>query len=129
MFWAKHLKSTRSFVLKMTVISMAIFGFVNIAKAQAITEGFENITTLPAAGWFTQNNSQPVGSTGWFQGNSAVFPAQAGTATSYIGANFNNTTGDNTISNWLLTPNRTFNNNDVIKFWTRTTAKSPFPDR
>src|SRR5204862_6521990 len=32
------------------------------------------------------------------------FPAQAGSSTSYIGANFNNTTGTNTISNWLLTP-------------------------
>jgi hypothetical protein len=130
MFWAKNIKSMRSFALKMTVVSVAIFGFgINIAKAQAITEGFENITTLPAAGWFTQNNSSPVGSTGWFQGNSAVFPAQAGTATSYIGANFNNTTGTNTISNWLLTPNRTFKNGDVIKFWTRNPADNPFPDR
>ncbi len=102
---------------------------VNNVGAQAITEDFLNITTLPAAGWFTQNNSVPVGTTGWFQGNSAVFPAQAGATTSYIGANFNNTTGTNTISNWLLAPNRTFNNGDVIKFWTRTTSKNPFPDR
>ena len=102
---------------------------VSSVRAQAITEDFANITTLPAAGWFTQNNSVPVGSTGWFQGNSAVFPAQAGAATSYIGANFNNTTGTNTISNWLLTPNRTFSNGDVIKFWTRTPSKNPFPDR
>ena len=98
-------------------------------QGQAITEDFANITTLPAAGWFTQNNSTPVGSTGWFQGNSTVFPAQAGAPTSYIGANFNNTTGTNTISNWLLTPNRTFNNGDVIKFWTRNPTDNPFPDR
>ncbi|HEX8371000.1 MAG TPA: choice-of-anchor J domain-containing protein [Pyrinomonadaceae bacterium] len=113
----------------MAVISVAIFGFANIAKAQAINEDFANITTLSAAGWFFQNNSTPTGTTGWFQGNSAVFPAQAGAVTSYIGANFNSTTGDNTISNWLLTPNRTFNNGDVVKFWTRTTTDSPFPDR
>ena len=48
---------------------------VSNVRAQAITEDFANITTLPAAGWFTQNNSVPLGSTGWFQGNSAVFPA------------------------------------------------------
>ncbi|HYP51417.1 MAG TPA: choice-of-anchor J domain-containing protein, partial [Pyrinomonadaceae bacterium] len=71
----------------MAVVSMAVFGFVNIAKAQAITEGFDNITTLPGSGWFTQNNSVPVGTTGWFQGNPAVFPAQAGATNSYIGAN------------------------------------------
>ncbi len=129
MFWAKQIKSTRSFVLKMTLVSLAVFGFVNIANAQNITEGFDNITTLPAAGWFFQNNSTPVGSTGWFQGNPTVFPAQSGPTNSYIGANFNNTTGTNTISNWMLTPNRTFMNGDVIKFWTRTTADSPFPDR
>ncbi|PYS98932.1 MAG: hypothetical protein DMF63_12710 [Acidobacteria bacterium] len=101
---------------------------MNNVRAQAITEGFDNITTLPAAGWFTQNNSTPVGSTGWFQG-STPFAAQGGAANSYIGANFNNTTGTNTISNWLLTPNRTFNNGDVIKFWTRTITANPFPDR
>jgi hypothetical protein len=102
---------------------------VNNVRAQAITEAFDNITTLPAAGWFTQNNSTPVGSTSWFQGNPAVFPAQAGATNSYIGGNFNATTGTNTISLWLLTPNRTFNNGDVIKFWTRNPTDNPFPDR
>jgi hypothetical protein len=102
---------------------------VNNVRAQAITEAFDNITTLPAAGWFTQNNSVPVGSTTWFQGNPAVFTAQAGATNSYIGGNFNATTGTNTISLWLLTPNRTFNNGDVVKFWTRNPTDNPFPDR
>ncbi|HUR98636.1 MAG TPA: choice-of-anchor J domain-containing protein [Pyrinomonadaceae bacterium] len=102
---------------------------VNNVRAQAITEAFDNITTLPAAGWFTQNNSAPVGTTSWFQGNPAVFPAQAGATNSYIGGNFNATTGTNTISLWLLTPNRTFNNGDTIKFWTRNPTDNPFPDR
>src|SRR5688572_2450173 len=105
-----------------------VFG-VSSSQAQALTEGFDNITTLPAAGWFTQNNSTPVGSTGWFQGNPTVFPAQAGATNSYIGANFNNTTGTNTISNWLLTPTRALTNGSVIKFWTRNPAENPFPDR
>jgi hypothetical protein len=104
-----------------------VLGVGNV-RAQAITEGFDNITTLPAAGWFTQNNSMPVGSLSWFQ-PTGVFTAQSGGATSYIGVNFNSTTGTNTISNWLLTPNRTFNNGDVIKFWTRTVTANPFPDR
>ena len=115
----------------LTILSLWFMLGVNNARAQAITQGFENIASLPAAGWFTQNNSTPVGTTGWFQGNTAVFPAQAGVASSYIAANFNNTTEANTISNWLLTPNRTFNNGDVIKFWTRTNVPvdGSFPDR
>lgn len=94
-----------------------------------ITEGFDDITTLPGDGWFTQNNSSPVGTTGWFQGNATVFPAQAGPTTSYIGANFNNTTGANTISNWLLTPMVNLNDGDEVRFWTRSPTGSAFPDR
>ena len=98
------------------------------AQAQAFTENFDNITTLPASGWVQTNNSQPIGVTGWFQGNSAVFPAQAGAPTAYIGANFNNGGGLATISNWLLTPPVTLVNGATINFWTRKIA-SAFPDR
>jgi hypothetical protein len=76
-----------------------------------------------------QNNSVPVGSTNWFQGNATVFVAQSGATTSYIGANFNNTTGANTISNWLLTPNRTYRNGDVFSFYTRCVVDNLYPDR
>ena len=99
------------------------------ALTPAFSEGFENIATLTASGWFLQNNSVPLGTTSWFQGNTAVFPAQAGTAPSYIGGNFNATTGTNTISLWLLTPTVDFNNGDVIRFYTRSIAGNPFPDR
>ena len=49
-----------------------------------------------------------------------MFPAQWGAATSYIAANFNNTTGTDTISNWLLTPPVTLQNGATMSFWTRT---------
>jgi hypothetical protein len=100
------------------------------AQAQAITEGFEDITQLPGRGWQTINNSSPVGTTSWFQGNSATFAAQAGPTNSYIAANFNATTGTNTISVWLLTPTRTtLKNGDVYSFYTRTTTGNVYPDR
>lgn len=93
-----------------------------------LTEGFDDITVLP--GWFMQNNSQPVGTTSWFQGNDTVFPAQGGAPTSYIGANFNNTTGGSgTISNWLLTPVLNLNDGDTVSFWTRTADGSIWADR
>ncbi len=98
-------------------------------NAQAFTENFDNITTLPGSGWFQQNNSTTIGTTNWFQGNAAVFNAYNGATTAYIGANFNNTTAANTISNWLVMPNVTIKNGDVISFWTRKTAPDTYPDR
>ncbi len=92
-------------------------------------EGFEDITLLPGQGWFFQNNSSPLGLTDWFQGNDTVFPAHAGTPTSYIGANFNNTSGVGTISNWMLTPQIALADGDTIAFWTRTATGSVYPDR
>lgn len=97
------------------------------AGGGCITEGFDDILVLP--GWFQQNNSSPIGTTGWFQGNDAVFPAHAGATTAYIGANFNNTAGAGTISNWLLTPELDLAAIDSLTFFTRTVTASTFPDR
>src|SRR5690606_25488603 len=99
------------------------------ANAVVLSEGFDDITTLVPGGWFMQNNSTSVGLTTWFQGNPEVFPSQSGGTNSYIGANFNSTTGASTISTWLLTPAMTIDNGDVLKFWTATGAGSIFPDR
>ena len=98
-----------------------------VINTTLLSEGFDNITTLPGAGWSQINTSLPLGTTGWFQGG--TLPSQSGAATSSIGANFNNVTGDNTISNWLITPQATLQNGDVIKFWTRTATVVSFPDR
>ncbi len=98
--------------------------------AVLLSEGFDDIAALPGAGWAFQNNSAPLGLTDWFQGNDAVFPAQAGAATAYIGANFNNTSGGTgTISNWMLTPVLSLANGDQLSFFTRTADDSIWPDR
>ncbi|MCX6319936.1 MAG: choice-of-anchor J domain-containing protein, partial [Bacteroidetes bacterium] len=93
-----------------------------------ISEGFNTAIPLPA-GWAAQNNSTPVGTTGWFQGTPGVFTAQSGAPNAYIGANFNNVTGANTISNWLITPSVAIKNGDIFRFWTRTITGPTFPDR
>lgn len=91
-------------------------------------EAFDDITVMP--GWFFQNNSSPLGTTAWFQGNATVFPAHTGATTSYIGANFNNTAGVGTISNWMLTPELPMKDGDTVSFWTRVpTGGGAFPDR
>ncbi|MEP6946592.1 MAG: choice-of-anchor J domain-containing protein [Acidobacteriota bacterium] len=111
------------------------FAATNAVMAQSFTEGFDTVTTnstTPLPNWVAVNNSSPAGGTLWFQGNPAVFPAQAGATTdSYIGSNYNGTTGTGTISNWLIAPVRTFNNGDTISFYTRTTdvGAAVYPDR
>lgn len=93
------------------------------------SENFDNVAGLPAAGWWQINRSDPLGGTGWFQGNPAVFPAHQGASNSYIGANYNNTGNIGTISNWLLTPETTIRNGDTLLFYTRVPTNSQFPDR
>lgn len=97
-----------------------------VPEGVLLAEGFDDITNLP--GWVQDNQSNPLGISDWFQGNDLVFPAQAGAPTSYIGANFNNTSGVGTISNWLLTPELPFPIGE-LRFWTRTATGSIWPDR
>lgn len=99
------------------------------AFAQALNEGFDDITTLVGNGWAFQNLSVAGGTATYFQGNSTVFAANSGAATSYMGVNFNSTTGANTISNWAFMPTRVWSNGDQISFFTRTVTGNPFPDR
>lgn len=93
----------------------------------SFSEGFDDLI-LPD--WAMQNNSSPVGTSGWFQGNTLVFNSHSGATDSYIGANYVNTSPVGTISNWLMTPQLNLVNGDVLTFWTRTTVNpSAFPDR
>jgi uncharacterized repeat protein (TIGR01451 family) len=106
--------------------STQVSGCVNCS----LNEGFDDISALPD--WFMQNNSQPLGVTDWFQGNDGVFPAQSGDPTAYIGANYNNTSGTGTISNWLLTPLLSLHDGNQFIFWTRKADEEDpnfFPDR
>jgi hypothetical protein len=84
--------------------------------APLLTEGFNNVAALPANGWVFLNNSAPPGSTGWFQGQPAFFPAAAGPADSYIAANFNNAAFGGEVSNWLLTPQVVLVNGESLNF-------------
>ncbi|RYE25663.1 MAG: T9SS type A sorting domain-containing protein [Sphingobacteriales bacterium] len=111
------------------VVLLILVGAANTSYAQSISEDFANISTLSTSGWVRTNNSSPTGTTGWFQGNTSVFTSQSGASNAYIAADENNATGSGTISNWLISPNRTFKNGDVITFYTRTRALTLKPDR
>jgi len=95
-----------------------------------MTEGFDDIATLPSKGWVLRNLSSPLGDSSWFQGNNEdVFDAQAGPPSSYLAANYFNTGPSGTISNWAITPTNTYRNGDTFSFWTRTDTDSTWPDR
>lgn len=109
-----------------------LFAAHSIALAGVIlAENFDDVTTLPGAGWVQVNNSAPVGTHGWFQPQAGsgplVFSAQSGPANSYIAADFLNAdqNGGN-ISSWLLTPELSLCEGAII-FYTRSNAA--FADR
>ncbi|MEQ1820984.1 MAG: choice-of-anchor J domain-containing protein [Fimbriimonadaceae bacterium] len=132
------------------IIALALLaGAVVAANAQNFTEGWENgpatfndttgLTfgnsgpTNMAFGsgtWVAFNNSANAATapTGWFN-NETIWAPHGGTQ--QLTANFNNTTGTNTIDNYMMSMVRTFNNGDTIKFWTRApfSGAGAFPDR
>ncbi len=114
------------------ILSMFIMllSFAPKANAQSFSQDFEDFTTL--TDWWVTNNSDNAGLVGWFRGMPTSFPAQAGSDSSYVACNYqsdSSTTVAGTISNWLFTPNRIFNNGDVITFYTRTMLGGTYPDR
>ena len=92
-----------------------------------LNEGFNDVGNLP--GWVLINHSEPLGASGWFQGNEGVFAAFDGDPDAYIGANYYNGGGLATISNWLLTPELSLQDGNTLTFYTRTIEASAFPDR
>ena len=67
-----------------------------------LDEGFNDVNALE--GWSQYNYSYPQGA-GWFQGTAGVFAAQAGSAGSYIAANYLGAQdGAGSIDSWLITP-------------------------
>ena len=99
------------------------------ANAPLLSEGFDNVGSLASSGWVTSNLSSPAGSTGWFQGQSAVaFAAQAGGDDSFVAANFNSGVDGGTIDNWLITPTFSTANAGVVTLWLRGSPDAGYTD-
>jgi hypothetical protein len=113
-------------------VAIAVAALLYAATASAaplLIESFDDVAGLEAAGWEIINNSDPVGTTEWFQGNPAIFTSQAGADDAYAAANFLAVDGVGDISVWLITPTLTLSDGDTISFYTRTEEASEFPDR
>ncbi|MBN8726081.1 MAG: S8 family serine peptidase, partial [Xanthomonadales bacterium] len=106
-------------------------------SAVVIDEGFANVAALfSSGGWIEGNHSAPVGSAKWAQcGGTAIPPAFDGGSNDCILVNYCSTGnascsgGSGVISNWLLTPEVTFNPGSTASFYTRTSTGADFADR
>jgi hypothetical protein len=109
-------------------LSLAALGATaaRAAGVEVLNEGFDNVGAL--GGWAQVNNSIPVGNA-WFQGNPAVFTAQAGAPDAYVAANFLSAGGGSgSVDNWLITPVLDLSGTTVLSFYTRHDAQPGFAD-
>ncbi len=109
--------------------------------------GFDGTTAaMLSAGWQSTNQSSPVGAGTWQNaaftlplsgpifgsGNTTTIPVgQAGGNNSFALVNYTSTTGAGIISNWLITPDITVQNGDIVTFYSRkgTDGTIDYPDR
>ena len=110
-------------------LTVCASGFGSLSHAALLSEGFNNIGTLAGSGWVMTNLSTAGGTTGWYQGETSVFSAQAGPADSYIAANYNNAPVGGAIQNWLITPAFSFDYFARLSFWTRSDVNPNYGDR
>lgn len=120
--------------LKVAVLGACLLlGGLAAAQAQQLTEGFEG--TYPPTGWIRRNQSTTIGgNTNCWNlffpppGTGGNEPWLAHGGNNHTGANFNCTSGDNTISGWFITPNMAaLQNGNQLTFWSR--AGGSFADR
>src|SRR5439155_7877435 len=98
-------------------LGASFIGMAGTATASPLlVETFDYVGALSGSGWARVNNSQPVGMTGWFQGNGGVFAAQSGAPDAYVAANFNGAAAGGNLSEWLISPTLTFDSGDTISF-------------
>jgi hypothetical protein len=93
-------------------------------------EEFDTVTNAIDRGWGVINNSRPIGTESWVQGqylidNKGKLGGYSPASYSYSGQDFalctfNANSGSGAISAWLISPVTTMKNGDQIRFYTRT---------
>ena len=87
----------RSVVVWLTIATSAAFG-------AGFKENFDSLPGVPPDIWSVMNNSVPVGTTNWFQGDGAVFPSHQGASESYAATTFTSAELGGESDNWLISP-------------------------
>lgn len=132
--------------MRKTLTLTLLVASIGVVNAQSFLEGFENgpaewndesrdnygnstggdAVAFDSGTWHFLNESNPEGDLGWF--NAGVGTVDAHSGVRQAGVNFLSTDGANDISNWMMSPVRSFNNGDIVSFWT-VTPDNDFPDR
>src|SRR5262245_55285495 len=120
--------------LYLILLSFCAMSFAAQAQTSIFSENFASVPTMLATGGWTEvNNSNPLGLEIWHDGLGLAFATGLGVTSdsNYAEASFQSTdaagTGD--ISNWLISPQVTLNNGDVISFFTTAYNNVTYPDR
>jgi hypothetical protein len=109
-------------MMKKAFAAAALAGLAMSAQAGiVINEGFENVAALQQgskSGWIFANTAAG-GTGGWVQGSAGVFGAQAGTASSFVSANYTNAPAGGQLDSWLITPEFSTAIGGSVSFWVR----------
>ena len=117
------------------LLALATLSYTAAVQAQTLNEDFDSVSKLSAAGWVTRNNSTVAAPNHlWTQGEPTTFSNQdpADFPDAYAGVGSDSTLGEGaneTLSNWLLTPQGTLTNTTAVSFYTRTVDTVLSPDR
>lgn len=100
------------------------------AQAQVLmSQGFEDPATI-ASTWVVINNSTPTGpAPGWQLGNSDIFTAQAGSASSFMSASYQAAGAGGTLNTYLVSPTFSMAKPVVIEFYARAEAAAGYFDQ
>jgi hypothetical protein len=110
------------------------------APSYSWVEEFDTLANALNRGWVVVNNSRPLGSSSWIQGEYFIdgkgglggYPAASYTYSGqdFIVCTYNANSGSGSISAWLVSPETSMKNGDEITFYTRTLAEpATYPDR
>lgn len=135
------------FIIFLAIFAMALV--VNSCEKDPVTpttkadpswlEEFDTLANAVNRGWVIINNSRPLGTGSWAQGNFVFangklngFPAASYrySGNDYVYCGFNSGSGSATLSAWMIGPSTEIKNGDELIFSTRTIeAPANFPDR
>ncbi len=87
----------------------------------SLTEGFDDVSALGDWVLASGNNS-------WFQGNTGIFDAHAGAASSYLATSYVADQANAVVDSWLITPEITLTGATRLTFYTRDGASEGFND-
>lgn len=104
----------------------------------SFTEEFNNVGELSSKGWVIKNNSNSAGGSAWRQGRyetSTKFPVDfigfpaysaSNAPTDFVSCDVSATSLTGDISAWLVSPQMTIKNGDIISFYTRALDDAAF---